>query len=289
MPELPEVETYVRELEPDLRGRRVTGVAIRWPRIIAAPGPDEFARELVGQRFATFGRRGKYMRFGLVREGNEAGEEESDKPLGDTLIVHLRMTGKLQVMAGEAEPGKHTHLILDLDDGRRLHYTDPRKFGRIWLVPDPEPVFRKLGPEPLGDEFTAAAFAERLHGRRASIKALLLNQSIVAGVGNIYADEALFLAGVRPTRPGGELTPAEIARLHAAVRAILAQAIEFRGSSLGDSALQNYQRPGGESGGFQDRHRVFQRTGQPCPVCGTPIERIVLAQRSTHFCPRCQR
>lgn len=284
MPELPEVETYVRELEPDLRGRTVTGVIIRWPRIIAAPTPDAFVRDIIGQRFATFGRRGKYMRFGLVRNNPEEGKEE----VGDTLIVHLRMTGKLQVKAGEAEPDKHAHVILDLDDGRRLHYSDPRKFGRIWLVPDPEPVFRKLGPEPLGDAFTAAAFAERLHGRRASIKALLLNQSIVAGVGNIYADEALFLAGVHPARPGGELTSEEIARLHAAIRAILAQAIEAHGSSLGDSSLQNYQRPGGESGDFQERHRVFQRTGQPCPVCGTPIERIVLAQRSTHFCPRCQ-
>jgi len=207
---------------------------------------------------------------------------------GDTLIVHLRMTGKLQVMAGEDEPGKHTHIVLDLDDGRRLHYTDPRKFGRIWLVPDPEPLFRKLGPEPLGNKFTPAAFAEQLHGRRASIKALLLNQSIIAGVGNIYADESLFLAGVRPTRPGGDLAAEEVVRLHAAVRAILTQAIESRGSSLGPSSLQNYQRPGGEAGGFQDRHRVFQRTGQPCPVCGTPIERIVLAQRSTHFCPTCQ-
>lgn len=224
------------------------------------------------------------MRFGLVRNNPEERKEE----VGDTLIVHLRMTGKLQVKAGEAEPDKHAHVILDLDDGRRLHYSDPRKFGRIWLVPDPEPVFRKLGPEPLGDAFTAAAFAERLHGRRASIKALLLNQSIVAGVGNIYADEALFLAGVHPARPGGELTSEEIARLHVAIRAILAQAIEAHGSSLGDSSLQNYQRPGGESGDFQERHRVFQRTGQPCPVCGTPIERIVLAQRSTHFCPRCQ-
>jgi formamidopyrimidine-DNA glycosylase len=284
MPELPEVETYVRELTPDLRGRTVTGVVIRWPRIIAAPGPDEFTRDIVGQRFASFGRRGKYMRFGLVRSSHGAGEEES----GDTLIVHLRMTGKLQIRAGGAEPGKHTHLILDLDDGRQLHYTDPRKFGRIWLVPDPEPVFYKLGPEPLGDEFTPAAFAARLHGRRASIKALLLNQRIVAGVGNIYADESLFLAGVHPARPGGELTSEEISRLHAAIRAILTQAIDARGSSLGGSSLQNYQRPGGESGGYQDRHQVFQRTGQPCPVCGTPIERIVLAQRSTHFCPACQ-
>ena len=286
MPELPEVETYVRELEPDLRQRTVIGATIHWPRIIAAPSPNEFTRDIIGQRFASFGRRGKYMRFGLARAG--AGAEEEEEEVGDTLIVHLRMTGKLQVMAGEDEPGKHTHIVLDLDDGRRLHYTDPRKFGRIWLVPDPEPLFRKLGPEPLGNKFTPAAFAEQLHGRRASIKALLLNQSIIAGVGNIYADESLFLAGVRPTRPGGDLAAEEVVRLHAAVRAILTQAIESRGSSLGPSSLQNYQRPGGEAGGFQDRHRVFQRTGQPCPVCGTPIERIVLAQRSTHFCPTCQ-
>lgn len=285
MPELPEVETYLRELEPELYGRSITGATVTWPRIIAAPSPDEFMAQIVGQRFRAFDRRGKYMLFGLERAGVEGRD-------GDTLIVHLRMTGKLQPTpgdaVGEASAGKHTHLVLNLDDGRQLHYIDPRKFGRIWLAPDPEPVLCKLGPEPLGNAFTVAGFANALARRKASIKALLLNQSIVAGVGNIYADESLFLAGVRPTRFGGELKLAELGRLHHAVRAVLAQAIEWRGSSLGGSNLQNYTRPGGEPGDFQARHNVFQRTGKPCPVCGAAIERIVLAQRSTHFCPQCQ-
>lgn len=285
MPELPEVETYVRELEPELRGRAITSATVHWPRIIATPSPNEFMQQVVGQRFSTFDRRGKYMLFGLEEIGGDNAGDDS----GDTLIVHLRMTGKVQLRPGDATMGKHTHMALNLDDGRQIHYVDPRKFGRIWLVPDPESVVNKLGPEPLGDEFTLVGFAESLAGRRASIKALLLNQSIVAGIGNIYADEALFLAGIRPARPGGELGWIEVESLHHAVRAVLAEAIKWRGSSLGDSDLQNYIRPGGEAGDFQKRHNVFQRTGKSCPVCGTPIERIVLAQRSTHFCPQCQK
>ena len=177
---------------------------------------------------------------------------------------------------------------MDLDDGSRLIYRDSRKFGRLWLVADPEPLLRKLGPEPLGDAFTVAGLTTRLAGRTASIKAMLLDQSIVAGVGNIYADEALFRARLHPARPSGSLTADEIGRLHGAVQDVLAAGIALSGSSLGRSGLQNYVRPGGQQGGFQSEHQVFRRTGQPCPLCGTPIARIVIAQRSTHFCPHCQ-
>jgi formamidopyrimidine-DNA glycosylase len=275
MPELPEVETYVRELAPVLAGRQVTAAEVRWPRTIAAPSPDEFTAGIVGQRFARFDRRGKYMLLGLAS--------------GATLIVHLRMTGRLQVGEPAFLPDKHTHVLLDLDDGRRLYYQDSRKFGRLWLVPDPAPVLRRLGPEPFGQELTLEHLAGRLAGRTATIKALLLDQSILAGVGNIYADEALFHARIHPARPAGSLSSGEITALIGAVAQVLAEGVAHGGSSLGDSGLTNYVRPGGEQGGYQGDHKVFHRTGKPCYLCGTPVERIVLAQRSTHFCPNCQR
>lgn len=269
MPELPEVETYVRELRPQLIGKRVVGGEVHWPRIIATPDSVLFLELIRGRRFDTFARRGKYMLFGLDS--------------GETLIVHLRMTGEVRVQPATVEPDKHTHLLLALESGERLHYRDPRKFGRIWLVDDPEGVLHKLGPEPLEDGFVPDDLAKGLAGRTASIKALLLDQSILAGVGNIYADESLFLAGIDPRRSGGELSSGEVAALHGAVRAVLQAGIEGRGSSL-----QNYAPPSGEKGSFQEQHRVFRRTEQPCTICGTPIRRIVLAQRSTHFCPNCQ-
>ena len=275
MPELPEVETYVRELEPLLRGRRITRAAVTWPRTIAAPTATMFVDQIADQRFSDFSRRGKYMLLGL----------ES----GDTLIVHLRMTGKLLVMAGDAPVDKHTHVVLDLDNGQRVHYNDTRKFGRMWLVTNPETVLRKLGPEPLSEAFSPAQLGAALAGRSAAVKALLLNQEIIAGVGNIYADEALFAAGIAPLRAGGDLSEAEVTALHYAVRRVLAAGIAARGSSLGGSSLQNYLRPSGEQGGFQEQHQVFRRTGEPCRTCGQPIERIIVAQRSTHYCPHCQR
>ena len=184
MPELPEVETYVRELEPLLRGRTVRRAAVSWPRTIAAPGVAEFELGMAGRRFATFGRRGKFMLLGLED--------------GRTLIVHLRMTGRLLLTAPEVEPGRHTHVVFVLEGGDQLFYQDARKFGRLWLVPEPEVVLAKLGPEPLDEAASAAILARRLVLRKTAVKTLLLDQSIVAGIGNIYADEALFpLASTR--------------------------------------------------------------------------------------------
>lgn len=274
MPELPEVENYVRDLKPLLVGRRIIGVQISWPRSIHGLTPDEFADRLVGRQIISTDRRGKYLLF----------------PLDDdqTLMLHLRMTGRLQLVAEDVEPEKHTHAILDMSHGWRLHYRDLRKFGRFYLVDDPQTIVGTLGPEPLSDSFTPIDLHQAVMGRRAAIKSLLLNQKVVAGLGNIYADEALFLAGLDPRRPGHTLTLADCSRLHSSIRYILADAIRDGGSSLGDSVLSNYQRPVGVQGRYQERHRVFRRGGKPCPVCGTPVVRIKLAQRSTHFCPQCQ-
>ncbi len=274
MPELPEVETYVRELAPQLEGRSVTAATVTWTRIIAYPSAEEFELAVIGARFTDFGRRGKYMLLGMED--------------GRTLIVHLRMTGKLQVVSSHTVPNKHVHVALTLDTGQQVHFQDTRKFGRIWLTNEPKSVIEKLGPEPLGEGFSAQYLVERIALRKASIKALILNQSIIAGIGNIYADESLFHSRIHPARTGGSLSFHEVGRLHKAIVSLLTEAIDQQGSTLGTSHLQNYSRPGGQSGSFQESFKVFRRTGEPCPSCGHPIERIIVGQRSTHFCPVCQ-
>lgn len=270
MPELPEVETYRRDLEPELHGRMVRKTEVFWPRTIAVPAAEEFQRRMTNQLIDAVGRRGKYLLFSLAAH--------------QTLIVHLRMTGELHFHADSVPPDKHTHVRFWLDDNRTLHYRDMRKFGRMWLVADPLEVLRGLGPEPLEEEFQPDFLADRLRNRTASIKSLLLNQGIVAGVGNIYADEALFLSGIDPRRPGKSLSMAEVDILFEKIRCVLNLGIEKCGSSL-----QTYVRLGGMRGTFQDEHQVFRKTGEPCPRCGRSIQRIVLAQRSTHFCPGCQK
>lgn len=277
MPELPEVETYVRALEPLLLGKTILMAEVRWPRTIAAPGAARFTDLVRGRRFSSFDRRGKYMLLGLDS--------------GETLVVHLRMTGELRLLsptqpdAGVAPTpiDKHTHVLFDLDTNEQLRYRDTRKFGRIWLVEDSATVVGNLGPEPLDADFVPQTLAQSLAGRKASIKALLLNQTVLAGVGNIYADEALFHAGIDPRRAGGSLALEETKRLHLALRDVLLAGIEAQGSSV-----QNYAPPTGARGGFQEQFQVFRRSGEPCFTCGTPVSRTVLSQRSTHFCPACQ-
>jgi formamidopyrimidine-DNA glycosylase len=270
MPELPEVETIVNQLRPRLLGRRIESVWIGWERIVDRPGVEEFRHRLRGQEFSSVQRRGKFLLFTLGG--------------GDTLLVHLRMTGRLLLQASGARQDQHTHAVLGLEDGLWLHYRDVRKFGRLYLVRDAAEVVGGLGPEPLAADFDAAALEEQLATRRARIKSLLLDQRVVAGVGNIYADEALFRSGIHPLRLGKDLTADESARLHGAVRAVLSEAIAHGGSTL-----QDYQSAGGEPGRFQEQLQVFRRQGEPCPCCGTVLERIRVAGRSTHFCPRCQR
>lgn len=278
MPELPEVETYVRALKPLLQGKTILSANVRWPRIIAAPDAARFADLIRGRRFTSFARRGKYILLGLDSE--------------ETLIIHLRMTGQLRLhgtaCAGpdlaETRPDKHTHVVFELDSDEELRFRDTRKFGRIWLVENTETVVGKLGPEPLEAAFVPQTLAQALTGRKANVKSLLLNQTLLAGVGNIYADESLFHAGIDPRRPGGSLSFQEIESLHRSLRKVLRAGIEAQGSSL-----QDYAPPTGAKGGFQEQFQVFRRGGEPCFRCNTPVTRTVLAQRSTHYCSACQK
>ena len=274
MPELPEVENTVRDLKPLLVGHRILAVRVLWPRMLADKSPEAFSTELVGRQIVNADRRGKYLLFLLDN--------------GRTLVVHLRMTGQFHLVLPEAAQDKHVHLVLDLDDGQQLRFRDTRKFGRFYLVDHPNTVVGKLGPEPLSEAFTPLDLFIAIQGRRMAIKTLLLDQRIIAGLGNIYVDESLFHAGIDPRRPAYTLTQADCNRLHACIRQTLAAAIRDGGSTLGKSMLTNYSRPTGVQGRYQERHKVYRMTGKPCLVCGTPIERIVLGQRSTHFCPQCQ-
>jgi formamidopyrimidine-DNA glycosylase len=271
MPELPEVETVARELRPLLTGRELAGGRVLWPRTLAEPDPAVFSARLAGQRFVDVGRRGKYLVCTLDS--------------GDKLIIHLRMTGRLAVVPPDSPTlgGPHVRAILPLVGGDCLIFTDSRKFGRIWLVDDPARVVGKLGPEPLAGDFTAEALAARLRSRRTAMKALLLDQTVVAGLGNIYADEALFVAGIHPLRPAASLTDEEISRLHAAIRQVLTESIGALGTTLRD-----YRPPYSPQGAYQNQLRVYQQADRPCQRCGAPIRRIRVAQRSTHFCPHCQ-
>jgi len=286
MPELPEVETIVRGLREPLFGRKFTGVRVGWENLVARPRPDgstssprrlaegpaveEFERGLVGQRILDVKRRGKYLVFALSG--------------GESLIVHLRMTGRLLIKNCDDELDKHDHLIFELDDGRELRFNNMRKLGRVYLVDDEDEIVGGLGPEPLDDDFAPADFAALLSGRRGMIKPLLLNQRFVAGIGNIYADEALFAARIHPERRANTLRGEEVKHLYHAIRQVLAQGIQNRGTTLSD-----YLDAEGREGRNQEHLRVFRRVGQPCPRCGTPIKRTVVGGRGTYFCLRCQK
>ncbi len=271
MPELPEVETIARDLWPELQGRVILSAQVDWPNTIAASSTEVFQRRIAGQRVEAVGRRGKYITLQLSG--------------GDWLLIHLKMTGHLQIVAGDATPDKHIRAVFCLDDGRQLWFRNPRKFGRLHLTDDLETVAGHLGPEPLADDFTLDAFTARLRGRRGRLKPLLANQRFIAGLGNIYADEALFAAGLHPTRTADTLTDGEIAALYHAIRRVLQQGVDNRGTTLDDGG---YRDAKGEPGNNQAYVRVYGRAGKPCFECGTPVERIVLGGRSAHFCPRCQ-
>jgi formamidopyrimidine-DNA glycosylase len=270
MPELPEVETIRRGLAAVLPGRRLRRVEIRDGRLTAPVDPDEVAAELTGERVERVGRRGKYLLIAL--EG------------GRTLLVHLRMTGSFRHSpAGGLEPG-HVRAEALLHDGSLIRYCDQRRFGtwRLLGPGDLEPYLdARLGPEPL-DGWRAIDLRAALRGRTAPVKAALLDQRVVAGVGNIYADEALWEARVHPLEPAGRLSPARVARIHAAVVAALERGIEAQGATIRD-----HRRLDGGYGSMQERFAVYGRDGLPCPRCGAPVRKIRVAQRGTHFCGRC--
>lgn len=264
MPELPEVETIVRALRPELVGREVVSARLFWPRTLAAPSPAEFEAAIVGQSFIDAGRRAKYLKFRLSTFN---------------LFVHLRMSGDLYLQDGESQPEKHDRLRLGLSDGRQLVFNDTRKFGRVWLVKDETAVVGMLGPEPFDPAFTVQTLYDRLHHTHRQIKPLLLDQHFLAGMGNIYTDEALHLSGVHPTRLSDTIEAVEAEKLFHAIQTVLQAGINHNGASF-DWVYRG--------GNFQNYFQVYNRAGQPCPVCGTPIQRMVVGQRGTHFCPTCQ-
>ncbi len=271
MPELPEVETVARSLVPQLQGRIIVSLAkLDWPKMITPP-PAEFTALITGRRIETVGRRAKWLLLTLDR--------------GWTMAIHLRMSGHLLVTEPTAAHEPHVHFALELDNGRCLIFNDQRKFGRVHLLDQQglAALDRSHGPEPLTDDFTPDTLAQQLQHRRAPIKTLLLDQHLIAGIGNIYANEALWLAGIHPLTPGAALSPEQINHLHRAIRVVLQEAIANQGSSL-----RNYRDSYGQRGSQQEHFNVYDRAGKPCPRCQTLIERIVVAQRSTYLCPVCQ-
>jgi formamidopyrimidine-DNA glycosylase len=273
VPELPEVETVRATLEPALVGRRFERVEIADPRVTRPLDPDEVALELQGEVVDAVERRGKYLVF-RFRSGR-------------VLLIHLRMTGSLlHTRNGTLEDDPYRRAVVSLDDGSDIMYRDVRRFG-TWLLLEPEEeaeyLLQRLGEEPLGDRFTAAALAARLRGRRAPIKAALLDQRAAAGLGNIYADEALWRARIHPLRPAGRLAPPELRRLHRAIRDALRAGIARQGTTLRD-----YRTPNGDAGSMQQELRVYGRVGEPCPRCGTAIGKTRAGGRGTWFCPHCQ-
>lgn len=272
MPELPEVETVSRSLQREIAGRTIVSVrAINWARTIATHSPEMFSEAMHNRLVDRVERRAKYV---LIRLDND-----------ETLAVHLRMTGQMLVVMPDVPDDKHTHIILTLDDGRELRFHDTRKFGR-WALLNAEGLRKleaKLGAEPLETSFERDQFAAMLQRRATKIKPLLLDQRLVAGLGNIYVDEALWLAQIHPERAANSLSDDEITRLHAAIVEVLRLGVERRGTTL-----VNYRDANGESGENQRYLQAYGRTGEPCPRCGTPLERIIVGQRSTHICPQCQ-
>jgi formamidopyrimidine-DNA glycosylase len=253
-----------------LPGRTIERAQILWPRTLAEPTLEELHQRLPGQAVAGVGRRGKFAIVQLSR---------------DALLIHLRMSGDLRVEPGTDKRGQalplqpHDRAVFYFDEGLRLAFNDARKFGRIWLVADARVILQKLGPEPQDPALTPDDFYRSLQLHHRRLKPLLLDQTFIAGLGNIYTDEALYLAGLHPNLISSSLTYEQAERLLQAVRSVLAEGIRTQGASI------DWVYRGGD---FQNHFRVYQRAGDPCPVCGTPVQRIVVGQRGTHFCPVCQ-
>lgn len=274
MPELPEVHTILQDLKhAGLVGCCIHKVQVYWPRTIAHPSPSHFCHLLDQKKITGLDRRGKYLILSLSQ--------------GYFLCIHLRMTGKLLLVDQLTPVSPHVRLRLDLDNGKSLHYHDTRKFGRWHLVQNLESVIGKMGPEPLSNDFTFESFWKILHSRARALKPLLLDQTFLAGLGNIYVDEALWEASLHPLHPAHRVTSQQARHLHQAIIHVLKKGIESQGTTLG-TGKTNYYRLDGSRGGHQLLLNVFRRTGQNCPRCGHIIERLIVSQRSTHICPNCQ-
>ena len=267
MPEPPDVEAIRLNIEPDIVGRIFTHVTLNWPRAVQIPSPGEFQEALPGSKVAELRRRAKYFLFGL--------------DTGDSLVVHLGMTGSLRVVPKSKSLHRFTQTIFELDDGRQLRFVDPRKLGRMWLVEEVNTVIGGLGPEPLESSFTPNVLSEVLKNRAAPIKALLCDQSLIAGIGNIYADEILFHAQVHPLKTGNQLSETEIGMIHSSIQKILCEAIENVKAVLPEDA------PPTEELGMEVIC-VPRNNSQACSVCSSPIQRTVVRGRGTYFCAECQ-
>jgi formamidopyrimidine-DNA glycosylase len=268
MPELPEVETIKNDLLPWVKGHRFSQVAILDARIIARGSVEDFCQGLIGQTVTALDRRGKYLLFHL-----------SDNKC---LIIHLRMTGVLLLDSGNS--GRYTRAVFHFSNGRRIVFNDRRRLGLMWLSNSADPTISKLGPEPLSEDFTPEMLSKRLANHQIPIKAALTDQSIIAGIGNMYADEALFGAGIHPLKRANSLSSTEIYTLFRWIQRTLQAAIQSQGASV-----NTYLRPDGQQGTAHFQFRVAHRGGEPCSVCSTPIERIEVRGRGTYFCPKCQR
>ncbi len=283
MPELPEVETVARGLNQRIAGDVIESVWLgEKPEPLKSPAA-EIASALEHRRIVQVRRVGKHIVFDLQRSRRKTSGEVAG--IDAQWIVHLGMTGRLLIASPEIAMAKHTHAVLKLASGKELRFVDPRRFGRLAVVrlePKSAAGFAAPGDEPLKSQI--GPFMALFHGRKTPIKSALLNQKLLSGVGNIYADESLFRAGIRPRRRAASLTHAELQKLHIALKAVLREAIKLGGSSVND-----YVDADGQEGFFQLRHRVYGREGKPCLVCGTAIKRVIIAGRSSHYCPRCQR
>lgn len=264
MPELPEVETIARKLKTNLVGKKILSADLLWARTLAFPTPRKFKAQIQGQKIKDVGRRAKYLILHLTDY---------------SLLIHLRMSGDLSIRSSTIRPAPHDRLIIKLSGGTSLVFNDTRKFGRVWLTARPEDVLSKLGPEPLSEDFTVQWLHAALHRKHRQLKPLLLDQSFLVGLGNIYTDEALHIARLHPLTLSDTLTEEQAQALHEAIHNVLDEGIRRNGASF------DWVYRGGE---FQNYFRVYDRKDRECPVCGTKIVRILVGQRSTHFCPVCQ-
>ncbi len=264
MPELPEVETIARKLSPDLVGKTILEADVRWAHTLAMPSAKKFREQIKGQVIQNVGRRAKFLNIKLTAYN---------------LLIHLRMSGDMFLKEGKIKPEKHDRLVLSLSGNQYLVFNDTRKFGRVWLTNNVDEVLGKLGPEPLDKDFTPRWLFDALQARHRQLKPLLLDQTFLAGLGNIYTDESLHIAKLHPLNLSDSVTVKQAEKLHKAIQSVLQEGIRRNGASI------DWVYRGGE---FQNQFRVYGRDGEPCPVCGTTIKKLIVGQRGTHICPKCQ-